>query len=317
LPKTSTQAADTVPDAAWYAGLDLGGTNIRAVEVDASGQTGTLLSEPLDRRSTTPFQQVIELVDRLVAHRGGRLPVAVGLGATGPVDVLRGTIDNPFTLPPAFQGDVRSAVQAALGVPLVLENDANAAAVGEAWLGAGRGAQVLACLTVGTGIGFAVLRDGQVLRGPGGSHLEGGHQVIDPAGPLCYCGARGCVESLASATAVLAAAQATGAAGTRATARDVYLAAERGDPRSQEVTRRAAAALAAAVRNVVALHGADRVVLAGGALGDVPSLLRQVRQCVDDFPFGPPGGTRVVPAELGDRAGCIGAARRAQEAVPA
>lgn len=305
-----------MPDSAWYAGLDLGGTNIRAVGVEASGRTGVLISEPLDRQSTIPFRQVIALVARLVAGRGGQLPAAVGLGATGPVDVLRGTIDNPFTLPPAFQGDVRSAVQAALGIPLVLENDANAAAVGEAWLGAGRGAQLLACVTVGTGIGFAVLRDGQVLRGPGGSHLEGGHQVVDPAGPACYCGARGCVESLASATAVLAAAKSVGAVGASATTHDVYRAAERGDPQALEVTHRAAGALAAAVWNVVALHGADRVVLAGGALGDNDIVVQQVQGAVDSFTFGPLGGTRVVRAELGDRAGCVGAARVAQLAIP-
>jgi glucokinase len=106
-------------------------------------------------------------------------------------------------------------------VPVWLENDADAAALGEAWVGAGAGAEVVACITVGTGIGCGVVCRGAIFRGARGSHPEFGHHVVDPSGPICYCGSRGCVESLASAPAIARAAIEAGAVAAGARAADV------------------------------------------------------------------------------------------------
>lgn len=283
---------------------------MRALDVEPSGAAGVLLTEQVDAEAGEPFAQLAGLVHRLVERRGC-VPQAVGVGATGPVDPVTGTVANPYTLPPCLQGDLRGELQQATGVPVVLENDADAAATGEAWLGAGRGAHVVVCVTVGTGIGTSVVRFGELDRGASSSHPEAGHLVIDPMGPSCYCGASGCAESLASATAVAAAARNSGAVPPHAAARDVHEAAAAGNRECRAIVDRARSSLALLVRNLVAVHGADRVVLAGGGLGDPGPLVQQVQAAVDAFRLGPPGGTVVAVAELGPAAGCIGAARLA------
>ena len=292
-------------------GIDLGGTNLRAAGFDQRGQAGDLLSVAVDRDTAAdrPFAQVARLVERVLEQRGGTPPRAIGLGATGPLDPVRGTIENPYTLPPAMQGPARAVLTAAFGVPVVIANDADAAALGEAWLGAGRGARSVACLTVGTGIGAGVVYDGVVHSGAGEAHPEAGHQIVDPSGPRCYCGAHGCVESLASATAIVSRARAAGI--ELGDAREFSAAVRAGDAACERIAASARSALVSAVRNLVAMHAVNVVVLAGNALGDPERVREAAQQAVDDFPFTPAGGTRVRLAELGDLAGCAGAARLA------
>ncbi len=152
----------------WAIGIDLGGTNVRAAEVAADGRVGRVIRERVDRDpAARPFAQL----DRIVAALAGaahRPPVGIGLGVTGPVDVRTGVIDNPHTLPAAYQGDVGRAL-AAHASRIVVENDANAAALGEALRGAGRGRALVACITVGTGIGVGVVDGGRLRRGAAGT----------------------------------------------------------------------------------------------------------------------------------------------------
>ena len=117
---------------------------------------------------------------------------AIGIGVTGPVDHVSGVVDNPHTLP-GWEGLDLPGVFTSFGVPVVVDNDANAAALGEWWTGAR--ADRLAMVTLGTGIGVGFVVRGEVVRGPGGVHREAGHQVLDPNGLMCYCGARGCWSS--------------------------------------------------------------------------------------------------------------------------
>ena len=120
---------------------------------------------------------------------------------------LRGLILNPGTLPGWVDVPIADYLAERFQAPACLENDADAAALGEYWMGAGRGVSRLYAVTVGTGIGTACILDGGVYRGQNGFHPEGGHQIVDPTGPECYCGGKGCWESWASGTAIADAAR--------------------------------------------------------------------------------------------------------------
>jgi glucokinase len=294
---------------AWAVGVDLGGTNVRVAQVDDAGTVGSILSEPLDPgRSSRPFAQLIDMTAGLI-EKAGDPPAGIGIGATGPVDPARGVISNPDTLPVAYQGAVTQALAEAFGVPAWLANDADAAALGEAWTGAGAGADVLACVTIGTGIGVGVIRQQQIFYGTGGSHPEAGHHVVIPGGPACYCGALGCVESVASAAAVLREALATGTVAEGSSAADVFAAAGH-VPALGRIVERARAALCTAVLNLVAMHAPDLVVLTGNGHGDLAALVEQARQQLRGYRFAPPG-VEVRQSALGGLAGCVGAARLA------
>ncbi|GLP80003.1 ROK family protein [Mycobacterium antarcticum] len=290
----------------WAVGLDVGGTNMRAAEVRSDGSVGVVLKEPVDFSARVPFAQLTGLTKKLI-DAVPSVPVGVGMGVTGPIDVTTGTIDNPYTLPASLQGDVVEALRTASGLEVVVENDANAAALGEVRYGAGRGGAVVVCITVGTGIGVGVVRDGALHHGAKGTHPEAGHLVVDPAGPLCYCGARGCVEVLASASAVATAGVTAGVIDEGGSAKDVHQAAG-DDPRATAIVERARSAIAAAARTLVAVHGADTVILAGNGIGDVDAMMARVRLDVATYLFAPPGGVAVRPSALQGLAGCVGAA---------
>ena len=172
--------------------LDIGGTNVRAALVDADGTILARRTAPTERDGAgTLLALASEVVDPRVT--------AIGIGVTGPVDHVSGVVDNPHTLP-GWEGLDLPGVFTSFGVPVVVDNDANAAALGEWWTGAR--ADRLAMVTLGTGIGVGFVVRGEVVRGPGGVHGEAGHQVLDPNGPTCYCGARGCWEQLAAGPAL-------------------------------------------------------------------------------------------------------------------
>ncbi len=293
----------------WAVGVDLGGTNIRAAGVDPDGLVGAVVSEPVDWQvpAQTPFLQLVSVISRVLQGRSDA-PEAIGLGVTGPIDPDTGIIDNLFTLPPSLQGDARGALERAFSLPVVFENDANVAAVAETRFGSALGRSVVVCLTVGTGVGVGVVHNGRIHRGSGNTHPEAGHACIDPAGPLCYCGISGCLESLASGRAVLAAGIAAGVVGADGSAREVHEAAARGDASAVTIVERAQRMLALGARNLIAVHAADTVVLAGNALGEAARLIEVVQSEVDSYPFAPKGGVLVTESSLRGLAGCVGAA---------
>jgi glucokinase len=294
----------------WAVGVDIGGTNVRVAEVSSAGAPGCVLAEPLDPGRAEAFGQLTDMIGALLKKVGKRPPAGIGIGATGPVDPERGVIVNRHTLPEAFRGSVVDRLSEAFGLPVRLENDADTAALGEAWVGAGAGAEVLACITVGTGIGCGVACRGAIYRGARGTHPEFGHHVVDPSGPACYCGSRGCVESLASAPALARAAVAAGAAADGAA--DVFAKSQR-DPVCRGVIERARCALATAALNLVAMAAPDMIVLTGNGLGDPAAQVDEIKRRLEDFPFGPRGGVSVRLSRLGGVSGCIGAARLAHQ----
>ncbi len=307
-------------------GADLGGTNIRLALVDAEGG----LSEPY--RYPTPrtgeagailetLAQGIRVLQHQARAHGIRL-VGCGLGLAGLVDGRAGLV---YTAPnvAGFQNlPLKKLLEEKVDVPITLENDANAAAFAEYWLGAGRGVSSLVCLTLGTGVGSGIILEGKLLRGASGAAAEAGHMTVEAEGERCPCGRRGCLEAYASATAILrdargalARGQATALRekfGTRPealTAKDVSDAAQAGDPVARGTFERAGRYLGVGLGNLVNLLNPDLITLAGGlaAAGDLllqPALAELTRRA---FPV-LLRRTRVELSALADTAGMLGAA---------
>ena len=294
------------------AGVDLGGTNLRVGIVGSDGTVLAFESVPFDAR-IGPVAGVRHIADRVAATvretGGGRL-AAIGIGATGPVDVLAGRIRNPHTLPTWDDVDVCGPLAERFGVPVTLDNDAVVAAIGEWWQGAGQGTDVVAMVTFGTGIGVALVCASGPYRGSAEAHPEAGHQVVDPEGPRCYCGSRGCWEQLASGSALSAMAASSEDAGVRAAgAQGLSALVQSGNAEASRILDRAAHYAALGLVNVVAFYAPATVVLGGGAMNAYRSRLPAMQALLDQsLSYLPPGRVPLVEATLGERGGAVGAA---------
>jgi glucokinase len=222
----------------YYIGMDLGGTTFKALAVSPDG---TVLGRVQDdtraaREPGAVVHSMVEALQQLQADVASPThpPMAIGFGVPGIVDLPAGLVRRSPNLPGWQNFDLRAALQPSLSVPFTIENDANAAAVGEAWLGAGRGLQHFLMLTLGTGVGGGVIIAGKILHGAQGYAGEIGHTVVDPNGPLCGCGSHGCLEQFASGTAVARMAEPFYG---KTTAKAVADAAHRGETRALEVYR--------------------------------------------------------------------------------
>jgi glucokinase len=307
-------------------GIDLGGTNVRAGAVTPAGDLLCWESTPI-RAADGPaagIERILALVDNVVRTLPGPAShlVGIGVGSTGPLDRERGAIQNPYTLPGWSDVDILTPLRERFHAPAVLENDADSAALGEAWVGAGCGMQRLAAVTVGTGIGFAFILDGQIYRGMDGVHPEGGHMLIDPAGPECYCGARGCMEILVSGPAIgrfasRAAAEKGGemlalAGGdpARVDARVMVRAARRGDPVAAGLVAQVAHYLGIGLLNIMLLYLPDGIVLSGGVMEEYDLFAPGVQAVIDrQQGMIPAGRVRILQSGLNGQSGVFGAAR--------
>src|SRR5581483_11562702 len=178
--------------------VDIGGTKIAVGIVDDSGKVLSRMEAPTDPNRYSDGIELIAHMLRKTAQRAGAEITGIGIGSTGPVEPMRGEFGDVDFLP-GWRGKspVRDLAQV-FSVQVALENDGDAAALAEAGWGAGRNRARLIYVTVGTGIGGGIILDGKLYRGVDGAHPEVGHQVIDPNGPPCSCGFRGCWESLAA-----------------------------------------------------------------------------------------------------------------------
>lgn len=285
-------------------GVDLGGTGTRVVVTDDSGAVLAERSVPTDAE---PRDAVGRLVETLAEIADGPV-AAVGLGASGPVDG-DGVIRNPATLA-AYSGvDLVGPLQNRFGVPVVVENDAVTAAYAEARLGAGRGARGVLMVTLGTGVGVAMVTGGRPLRTSSGEHPEAGHLSV-PGSSACYCGRASCWEQQASRAALQ-----TQAAGLGLDLHDAATRARDGDPSATALFTAYGTSVGAGLADLLTLLGPDRVVLGGGGarFHDLfrPALDRALAEVVGCFTPPP-----VVTATLGDLAGAVGAALWASRLGP-
>lgn len=239
--------------------------------------------------------------------------IGIGVGFPGPLDAQEGIVFNPPNLKGWLNVPLRQILEGELGRPVVLENDANAAALGEYWRGAGRGVRSLVCLTLGTGIGGGIVLEGKVWHGARGIAGEIGHTTVIRGGRRCGCGNRGCLEAYGSSHGIITSMkELLGKDGAKAqiTMEEINARVVAGDRKAQRVIRDAGIILGIAIANIANVLNPEVVVLAGGVsnLGDY--LFNPIREEVKKRAL-PKAveGLKIAKAELGDNAGVIGAAR--------
>ncbi|HVO00187.1 MAG TPA: ROK family protein [Steroidobacteraceae bacterium] len=294
--------------------VDIGGTKIAVAAVDASGRvlaradTPTAAAEGFD----AAMGRVAQLLGSVSAGGGIELD-GIGIGCTGPVDPIRGEIGEVGFLPGWRGANPVKKLAERFHVDVAMENDADAAVLGELQWGAGRGRRNLICVTIGTGIGGGIVLNGALYRGVGGAHPEIGHHVIDDSGPQCYCGARGCWEVLASGPAIAAHARAALPSDDPQreglTAAGLCARARRGDPLAQSEVARAGRYLGIGIANLVSLFTPDAIVLSGSVMESADLFMPTIRAVVrSQCTQVPADRTDIGLAALGNEAPLIGAA---------
>jgi glucokinase len=296
---------------AYSIGVDLGGTNLRVAAIDKTGQVLARVSEPakFDRGPDQVAGDIAKVVDHVRQQIDGNSLAGVGIGVPGFVDIDAGIVMGAVNLPGFIGFPVRDRIQQHLGIPILLENDANAAALGEAWLGAGKGLKDLILLTLGTGIGGGIIADGKVLHGFRGMAGEFGHMTIIPDGNPCGCGNCGCLEKHASASAIIGMAKMMNLGREVNSAADVYALALEGNEGAKRVFESMGRALGIALASLINAFNFPLYLLSGGPLPawDLfsPSMFAEV--CKRSFTFSRTK-TRIERGLLGADAGLYGAA---------
>jgi glucokinase len=312
-------------------GVDVGGTKVAAAPVDRTGATlAPPLVEPSEASSPEAFLCAVEAtLRRALAEFEGCDPLAVGLACAGTVDVEYGVVVTSPNLP-LVQMSLAQRLEEALGIPVTLENDANAAVRAESVAGAATGLKHVVMLTLGTGVGGGLLLDGRVYRGAGGGAGELGHTIVQTGGLPCRCGAHGCLEMYASGPALVRYASArvrdqeadpegallvlrekgqlTGGAVTRL--------ALQGHPGALEAVKQLAGWLGVGLVNISNTFNPEMIVVGGGVgeLGEL--LLAPTREFLQKNAMAPGRDqVRVTCAKLGNQAGLIGAGLAAWEAL--
>ncbi|GAA1176934.1 ROK family protein [Nesterenkonia xinjiangensis] len=264
------QAAEDAPPSTLRVGLDIGGTNTDAVVLDERQQVIAQV-----RISTEPgvegvLETVREVLSALRSHTDARGFLSIGIGIPGQVDPSGSTVRHALNLG-LSDLNLRGVLEAELGVPVSIENDVKAAALG-AYALRGSGSETLGYLNLGTGVAAAAVLRGEIWRGASGAAGEIGHASIDPGGPRCACGQRGCIEAFAGGGAVARRWRGAGSGAVH----EVFDAAETGDPHARRLRDELAWAVAAAVRLMVLSLDVPVVVLGGGVAGMGPRLLDRV-----------------------------------------
>ena len=307
--------------------VDLGGTKILSAVIDSGG---VIVGE--DLRPTDAGEGPESVLRRVAASlqaahsaAGGDEPLlAAGVAAPGPIDFARGVVVSAPNLGGWQEVPIVQVLSGLLGIPVIIENDANAAAWGEFAFGAGMGSSTMVYLTVSTGIGGGLVLDGRLFRGARGGAGELGHMQLVDGGPRCGCGAHGCLEQLASGTAIARegrAAVASGyapvlarlAGGSAVTAEMVHEAAEQRDPDAQRIIATAGRHLGRGLVAIVNIFDPEVIVIGGGAAKIGPLLLGPAEDELRAYAMGVARDhVRLVPAALGDRAGALGVAALAR-----
>jgi glucokinase len=316
---------------AFSIGVDLGGTNLRIAAIEESG--AQLESVDALTGISRGREKVVNELAEAVRFLSGKYSsshkfLGLGIGIPGIIDIQRGTLYSAANLPGWDGYQAREDLEARLGTAVILENDANCAALGEKWLGAGSHVEDLCMITLGTGVGGGFVINGKPWHGILGMAGELGHMTVIPEGRPCGCGNHGCLEQYASATAIrrsalqvsnespcLAAAKEQDAA---LSARTVHGCAQAGDAVAKRIFAAAGAALGIALANLINAFNLPMYVIGGGVCRAwdqfSPAMFAQLMERSIVFRAGEEQkmshrGTEVKPAQLQDRAGLIGAAR--------
>ena len=292
-----------------YIGIDVGGTKIAIGLVQ---KNGTILGQRVfatDEVSTFSgaISRITTEIKALLNELGNFTIQGIGIGAPGPLNPETGIIDNPHTLPCLSGGSLTQELSKEFSCLVKLENDADAALLGELQFGAAQGAKHAVMLTFGTGVGGAAWIEGNLLRGANGSHPELGHIAVEAGSDHeCYCGRAGCLESVASGTAI-------GLAAVKAGFRDaeqVFEKAMKQDPRAHEIIQRVNAACHSALWTVIHAFDPEVVILGGGVMEKHYTIFfeAELSQLANAATMTGMRKLRILPAALGNSAGILGAA---------
>ncbi len=293
--------------------VDIGGTKIAVGAIDAAGKVlakevhATQVAEGFD----AAMRRIAGMLDSTSERAGVELS-GIGIGCTGPIDPMSGEIGSV-----EFLADWRGCnpvewLTRQFNLSVAMENDADAASLGELQWGAGRGKRHLICVTVGTGIGAGIVLNGALYRGVDGAHPEIGHHVIEASGPSCYCGSRGCWEVLARGPAIAARfiqeAPSDYPGRNQLTAQDVCQLARQGDPAARREIEREGNYLGIGVANLTTMFAPEVIALSGSVMESADLFMPTIRAVMlRNCGLVPAASVDLVPAALGNDAPLIGA----------
>jgi len=327
-------------------GVDMGGTNLRIAAISTEGQLleKVTLGVKIAMGRDYVIGEMCEAIHRLTEqYRGSGRFVGAGIGVPGIIEMETGMMRKSANLPGWSDYPVRDEIERRVGARIFLDNDANVAALGEKWIGAARDADNMAMVTLGTGIGGAIVLNGKIFYGMSGMAGEFGHVTVEPNGVPCGCGNHGCAERYASATAIVRMAKEAIDAGSSTlakaassdpefSARSVYNLAIQGDPDAQRIFHRFGQALGMLMADLINVLNLDMFVIGGGVVSAwdafAPTMFAELRErslvyaaTAPDDPISKKEGasaqianytrkkTIITRALLGSDAGLYGAAR--------
>ncbi|HEX7334500.1 MAG TPA: ROK family protein [Pyrinomonadaceae bacterium] len=301
--------------------VDLGGTHLRVALVDNGGRILKQLKQETPKGDSA-LCIVNALVNAAQQWNAEKLPVvATSIMVPGAVDAAKAVVLQAPNLPSLVNFALKAELERRLGWPVFLENDANAAAVGEMWMGAARGCCDVISVTLGTGVGGGVILDGKLWRGSHGSAGEIGHTTVDPfSGLKCKCGNTGCLELFASATAIVRMTREnlslfpdSTLKSEALTAVQVYDAGRNGDELALAVFKRFGMYLGIGLANLINLIDPQIIVISGGAVNGWDLFAPEMYRQVEERAFRTTAQqVKIARAECGDNAGLLGAARLAR-----
>jgi glucokinase len=318
-PVATARGSDTLVCA-----VDLGGTNLRAANIDRAGRIHERVKFPTP--ASAKAEVIVKAVAAAVAEceanaaRRAASIQAISVVVPGSVHSATRAIVNAPNIPGIVDFKLAEALEAKLARKVLIENDANAAALGEMWQGAARGCRTIVCLTLGTGVGSGIILDGELWRGADGTAGEIGHTSVDPfAGVTCKCGNVGCLEVCASATAIVRLTREGLAIQTESslnalpadklTAKAIATAATGGDAFAREIFRRVGVYLGVVAATIVNTLNPEMIVIGGGVSEALDLFAPTMREEMLNRAFPVPAARcQIVKAECGDAAGLLGAA---------
>ncbi|HHU5076386.1 TPA: ROK family glucokinase [Streptococcus agalactiae] len=313
-------------------GIDLGGTTIKFGILTLEGEVQEKWA--IETNTLENGRHIVSDIVESLKHRLSLYGLTkddflgIGMGSPGAVDRSSKTVTGAFNLNWADTQEVGSVIEKEVGIPFFIDNDANVAALGERWVGAGANNPDVVFVTLGTGVGGGVIADGNLIHGVAGAGGEIGHMIVDPEnGFTCTCGNKGCLETVASATGVVRVArqlaeQYEGSSAIKAaidngdtvTSKDIFIAAEDGDKFANSVVERVSRYLGLAAANISNILNPDSVVIGGGVSAAGEFLRSRVEKYFVTFAFPQvKKSTKIKIAELGNDAGIIGAASLANQ----
>ncbi|HEO3617068.1 TPA: ROK family glucokinase [Streptococcus agalactiae] len=313
-------------------GIDLGGTTIKFGILTLEGEVQEKWA--IETNTLENGRHIVSDIVESLKHRLSLYGLTkddflgIGMGSPGAVDRTSKTVTGAFNLNWADTQEVGSVIEKEVGIPFFIDNDANVAALGERWVGAGANNPDVVFVTLGTGVGGGVIADGNLIHGVAGAGGEIGHMIVDPEnGFTCTCGNKGCLETVVSATGVVRVArqlaeQYEGSSAIKAaidngdtvTSKDIFIAAEDGDKFANSVVERVSRYLGLAAANISNILNPDSVVIGGGVSAAGEFLRSRVEKYFVTFAFPQvKKSTKIKIAELGNDAGIIGAASLANQ----